>query len=282
MRLFGTGLVLMADNDSSPFAIQTHDLTRRFGLYCAVDHLSLQVRAGAIFALLGPNGSGKTTTVRMLTSLLPPSSGTASIDGHDVVRDPTAVRARIGYVPQMLSADPDLTGYENLWIGAKLYRIPRSERRGRIEEALDFMGIEQAGELVRHYSGGMTRRLEIAQSLVSRPRVLFLDEPTAGLDPAARRTLWCHLRELRQQWKMTIFLTTHYMEEASELCETVGFLRSGRLVNLGSPEELCSAQGGRRSLEEVFLEIAGEPHPSSGNRYAEVRRTRKAIRRHGG
>ena len=271
----------MIRNDFTPFAVETQELSRRFGSFCAVDRLTLQVRSGAIFALLGPNGSGKTTTVRMLTTLLPPSSGTARVDGHDVARDPTSVRARIGYVPQMLSADPDLTGYENLSIGAKLYRIPRAERQGRIEEALDFMNIEQPGELVRHYSGGMIRRLEIAQALVSRPRVLFLDEPTAGLDPVARRTLWRHLRELRQQWKTTIFLTTHYMEEADDLCETVGFLRSGKLVRIGSPRELCRTQGGQRSLEEVFLDIAGEPHPSEGGSYAEVLRTRKAIRRHG-
>ncbi|VVM08539.1 Daunorubicin/doxorubicin resistance ATP-binding protein DrrA [Methylacidimicrobium cyclopophantes] len=271
----------MAGNDSSSFAVETDQLSRRFGGFCAVDRLTLQVRLGAIFGLLGPNGSGKTTTMRMLTTLLPPSSGSARVDGHDVVGDPTAVRADIGYVPQMLSADPDLTGYENLWIGAKLYRIPRSERRERIEEALDFMGIDQPGELVRRYSGGMIRRLEIAQSLVSRPRVLFLDEPTVGLDPAARRTLWRHLRELRKQWKMTIFLTTHYMEEAAELCGTVGFLRAGRLMHLGSPEQLCHAGGRQRSLEELFLEIAGEPNPSDGNSYAEVVRSRKAIRRHG-
>lgn len=268
-------------NESPSFAIETEELSRRFGSFRAVDRLTLQVRDGAIFALLGPNGSGKTTTVRMLTTLLPPSSGSARVDGHDVVRDPAAVRARIGYVPQMLSADPDLTGEENLRIGAKLYRIPRAERRGRIEEAIDFMGIEQPAELVRRYSGGMIRRLEIAQALVSRPRVLFLDEPTAGLDPAARRTLWRHLHELRQQWKMTIFLTTHYMEEAAELCETVGFLRSGKLVLIGSPEELCRTQEGRRSLEEVFLDIAAEPHPSESGSYAEVLRARKAIRRHG-
>ncbi|MGD9897200.1 MAG: ATP-binding cassette domain-containing protein [Candidatus Methylacidiphilaceae bacterium] len=271
----------MPQDDPTPFAVETHRLTRRFRNFCAVDNLTLQVRSGTIFALLGPNGSGKTTTVRMLTTLLPPSSGMARVDGHDAVRDPAGVRARIGYVPQMLSADPDLTGYENLWIGAKLYRVPRSERRRRIEEALAFMGIDQPEALVRRYSGGMIRRLEIAQSLVSRPRVLFLDEPTAGLDPAVRRTLWRHLRELREQWRMTIFLTTHYMEEAAELCETVGFLRLGKLVNVGSPEELCRSQGKQKSLEELFLEIAGEPHPSARSSYAEVLRARKAIRRHG-
>ncbi|WP_242529250.1 ABC transporter ATP-binding protein [Methylacidimicrobium sp. B4] len=276
-----SGFSPMVPEAPTPFAIETQELSRCFGSFRAVDRLTLQVRAGAIFALLGPNGSGKTTTIRMLTTLLPPSSGSARVDGHDVVRDPIAVRARIGYVPQMLSADPDLTGYENLSIGAKLYRIPRSERRDRIEQALEFMGIEQPAELVRHYSGGMIRRLEIAQALVSQPRILFLDEPTAGLDPVARRALWHHLRELRERWQMTIFLTTHYMEEASELCETVGFLRSGRLVRLGSPEELCRSGSGQRSLEEVFLDIAGEPHPSEGSSYAEALRTRKAIRRHG-
>ncbi|CAB4243170.1 ABC transporter related protein [Methylacidimicrobium sp. AP8] len=275
------GFSPIAQDDPTPLAVETEELCRRFGSLRAVDRLTFQVRAGTIFSLLGPNGSGKTTTIRMLTTLLPPSSGTARVDGHDVVRDPTSVRARIGYVPQMLSADPELTAYENLWIGAKLYRIPRAQRRQRIEEALGFMGIDRPADLVRHYSGGMIRRLEIAQALVSRPRVLFLDEPTAGLDPAARRTLWRRLRELREQWGITIFLTTHYMEEAAALCETVGFLRSGRLVRLGSPEELCRAGTGRRSLEEVFLDIAGEPLPPEGGSYAETLRTRKAIRRHG-
>lgn len=180
--------------------ISTDRLTRRFGALCAVNALTLEVAAGEVFGLVGRNGAGKTTTIKMLSTLLPPTSGSASIAGYDVVARADRVRRVIGYVPQALSADGELTGYENLLVFARLYDIPRAERRARIAEALRFMDLEEAaGRLVRSYSGGMIRRLEIAQSTLHRPKVLFLDEPTVGLDPLARRAVWEHVRRLNRE-----------------------------------------------------------------------------------
>lgn len=244
-----------------PAAVETGGLTRSFGALAAVDHVDLHVPHGSIFALLGPNGAGKTTLMRMLTTLLPPSGGQAKVAGYDVVSEASLVRQHIGYVPQALSADPDLTGYENLLIFAKLYRVPAAMRRSRIDEALHFMGLEEAASmLVRHYSGGMTRRLEIAQSLVNRPQVLFLDEPTVGLDPTARHNVWEHVRALWQQWETTIFMTTHYMEEAEALCHAVAFIHQGRIVETGSPQALKARLGAGATLDDVFLSITGERH----------------------
>jgi ABC-2 type transport system ATP-binding protein len=248
----------LQDGAEAPAAVRTRALTRIFGTLTAVDHVDLSVPAGSIFALLGPNGAGKTTLMRMLTTLLPPSSGEAKVAGYDVVSEAALVRQHIGYVPQALSADPDLTGYENLLIFAKLYRVPSSERRQRIDEALHFMGLEEASDaLVRHYSGGMTRRLEIAQSLVNRPQVLFLDEPTVGLDPTARHTVWEHVRSLRQHWETTIFMTTHYMEEAEALCHAVAFVHQGRIVKTGTPQALKAEIGEGATLDDVFLRLTG-------------------------
>ncbi len=175
--------------------LETKELTRCFNGYTAVDALTLGVEAGEVFGLLGPNGAGKTTTLKMLTTLLPPTSGTASVAGFDIVRQAREVRRVIGYVPQLVSADGSLTGYENLLIFAKHYDIPHAERQARIRDALALIGLSEAGDrMVREYSGGMIRRLEIAQSMLHRPRVLFLDEPSSGLDPVARRTVWEHRR----------------------------------------------------------------------------------------
>ena len=179
--------------------LATAMLTRRYGSLTAVDQLSISVEPGETFGLLGPNGAGKTTLIKMLTTLLPPTSGTACINGFDILAQPASVRRSIGYVPQLLSADGTLTGYENLLIFAKLYDLPRGERERRVREALEFMGLEEAADrMVRGYSGGMIRRLEIAQSMLHRPAVLFLDEPTVGLDPVARMAVWDHIDQLRQ------------------------------------------------------------------------------------
>src|ERR1700722_20547410 len=200
-------------------AIETFGLTRRFGEMTAADHVTLHIPYGIIFGLLGPNGAGKSTTIKMLTTLLEPSEGTASVAGFDIVHAPAQVHRRIGYVPQSLSADGGLTGYENLELSAKLYGIGRAERKQRIEEALHFMGLtDPARKLVKTYSGGMIRRLEVAQAMLHRPAVLFLDERTIGLDPVARRTVWERLQELRQKYRMTVLITTHAMDEADELC----------------------------------------------------------------
>jgi ABC-2 type transport system ATP-binding protein len=190
-------------------AIAAQDLTRRFGAVIADDHLTFATHSASIFGLLGPNGSGKTTLINMLTTLLPPTSGTAIVAGFDIVGEPARVRQHIGYVSQMLSADGDLTAYENLLISAKLYGIPRRERKSRIAGTLDLVGLgSAANKLVKHYSGGMIRRLEIGQSMLHRPAVLLLDEPTVGLDPVAKRSVWEHIRNLRQGFETTIFMTT--------------------------------------------------------------------------
>lgn len=208
--------------------LETKALTRRFGTLTAVKALTISVEAGEVFGLLGPNGAGKTTAIKMLTTLLPPTAGAATIAGFDVVRHPAEVRRIIGYVPQVLSADGTLTGYENLLIFAKLYDIPRAERESRIRSALAFMGLADAADkLVREYSGGMIRRLEVAQSMLHRPRLLFLDEPTVGLDPLARKAVWEHIARLRTDYSTTIFLTTHYMEEADSLCHRVAIMHLG-------------------------------------------------------
>jgi ABC-2 type transport system ATP-binding protein len=257
-------------------------LTRTFSSVVAVKELSLSVGRGEILALLGPNGAGKSTTIKMLTTLLKPSSGTARVDGIDIVRRPAAVRRIIGYVPQMLSADGTLSGRENLQVFASLYDIPRRERAGRVEEALAFMGLADAAERpVRQYSGGMIRRLEIAQSMLHNPSVLFLDEPTVGLDPSARRAVWEHVVELRDRIDATIILTTHQMEEADTLCDRVAIMHQGSLVALGTPGELKAGIGGRKAtLEDVFIHYTGSNLQSGGN-YRDTRSTRRSIRRLG-
>jgi ABC-2 type transport system ATP-binding protein len=240
----------------------------------------MEVMPGEVFGLLGPNGAGKTTTIKMLVTLLPPSDGTASVGGYDIVRQSGQVRRLLGYVPQALSADGSLTGYENLMIFAKLYDVPRKEQKARIEEALDFMGLADAAKrLVRLYSGGMVRRLEIAQTLIHRPRVLFLDEPTIGLDPVARRAVWNHLMALRAQYGTTLFITTHYMEEAEELCTRVAIMNSGRIVALDTPEGLIS-QVGREdaTLEDAFAHFTGDTLESGGT-YKDVRNVRRTAGR---
>jgi ABC-2 type transport system ATP-binding protein len=246
------------EQDSQSPAIVTAALTRRFGALTAVDGLDLAVPGGAIFGLLGTNGAGKTTVIKMLTTLLPPSAGTARVAGFDIRRDAPQVRRHIGYVSQMLSADGELTGYENLLISAKLYGLSRRERRERIEESLRFMELDAAASrLVSHYSGGMIRRLEIAQSMLHRPQVLFLDEPTVGLDPLARRAVWERIQLLREQFGTTILMTTHDMEEADHLCDTVALMTLGRLVALGAPADLKLALGPETTLDDVFIHYTG-------------------------
>ena len=265
--------------DPPGLAVEASGLTRRFGSLIAVNELQLGVARKSIFGLLGPNGAGKTTTIKMLTTMLAPSAGRARIVGYDIVHDAVEVRRRIGYVSQMLSADGGLTGYENLLLFARLYRIPRQERRRRILDALRFMGLSDAERmLVRNYSGGMIRRLEIAESMLHRPPVLFLDEPTVGLDPVARRAVWQHLRELRDQFGTTIFMTTHDMEEADELCEVIAIMHRGSVVATGSPSSLKSRVGEDASLDDVFIHYAGGLVDESGG-YVESARLRRTVKR---
>ena len=260
--------------------LETRSLTRRFGTLTAVDQLGIAIAPGEMFGLVGPNGAGKTTVIKMLTTLLPPSSGSASVAGHDIHHHPAEVRRVIGYVPQLVSADGSLTGFENLLIFSKLYDVPRAERRERISDALTFMGLAQVGDkLVRNYSGGMIRRLEIAQAMLHRPRVLFLDEPTIGLDPVARKAVWEHLQRLRDEFGTTIFLTTHYMEETDGLCDRVAIMHLGNVVALGTPSGLKSSIGGNGvTLDEVFAHYTGYEIESGGN-FRDTSRTRRAAQR---
>ncbi|MGA2878712.1 MAG: ATP-binding cassette domain-containing protein [Bryobacteraceae bacterium] len=264
-------------------AIQTIQLTRRYDSLVAVDRLEFSAASGSIFGLLGPNGAGKSTLIKMLTTLLPPTSGTALVAGFDIVKKPADVRRNIGYVSQMLSADGDLTGYENLLISAKLYGIHGKERERRIGEAFEFMDLSEAAEKrVKHYSGGMIRRLEIAQSMLHRPDVLFLDEPTIGLDPVAKRSVWERIRELRQQFGTTILMTTHDMEEADGLCDTVAIMHQGHIASLGSPAALKAEVGPEATLDDVFIRSTGasiEGGMEEGGAYRDVARTRRTARR---
>jgi ABC-2 type transport system ATP-binding protein len=251
-----------------------------------VDRFTLSVDAEETFGLLGPNGAGKTTVIKMLTTLLPVTSGSAKVAGYDVRRRANDVRRSIGYVPQILSADGTLTGYENLLVFARLYDLPRTSREPRIREALEVMGLSDAADrLVRTYSGGMIRRLEIAQSMIHRPRVLFLDEPTVGLDPLARNAVWDYIHRLRTEFGMTIFLTTHYMDEAESLCGRVAIMHLGKLAALGTPKELeqsvaAETGGNGITLNEVFAHFTGGELDSGGN-YRDTSRIRRTARRLG-
>ena len=276
-----TNSVDAATPGGEAFAIETFGLTRRFADLIAANHVTLHVPCGAIFGLLGPNGAGKSTTIKMLTTLLEPSEGTASVAGFDIVKAPAQVRRRIGYVPQSLSADGGLTGYENLDLSAKLYGIPRAERKRRIEEALQFMGLtEPARKLVKTYSGGMIRRLEVAQAMLHRPAVLFLDEPTIGLDPVARRAVWERLLELRRNFQMTVLITTHGMDEADELCDQLAIMHLGKVAAVGSPADLKAGVGPEATLDDVFVHYSGGTIQEEGS-YRDVRATRRTVSRLG-
>jgi ABC-2 type transport system ATP-binding protein len=250
----------------STVILETKTLTRRFGAFIAVDALTLSVNAGEIFGLLGSNGAGKTTAIKMLTTLLPPSSGEARVAGFSIITQAVGVRRAIGYVPQAVSVDGSLTGYENLLIFAKLYDLPRREQKGRIREALEFMGLTaDSGRLVSEYSGGMVRRLEIALSTLHRPQVLFLDEPTVGLDPIARDAVWKHLVDLRANHDTTLFFTTHYLEEAESYCDRMAIMHLGKVAALGTCKELEASFGaGGHTLNEVFTHYAGSILDSGG------------------
>jgi ABC-2 type transport system ATP-binding protein len=238
-----------------PKMIEVKYLSKKFGHFTAVDDISFSVGEGEIFGLLGPNGAGKTTTIRCLLTLIKPNTGEIKISGIDVSREPQEVRQLCGYVPQEVSVDGDLTGYENLSFYAKLFYVPRAERDKRIRESLEFMQIsDKANNLVKTYSGGMMRRLEIGQVLVNRPHVLFLDEPSIGLDPAAKRMIWDYVIRLREDFGTTILLTTHDMLEADELCDRIAIMNGGKIAVVGSPEELKGNLGG----DIVSVTVLGE------------------------
>ena len=261
--------------------LETKNLSRYFGELMAVDNLNISVPRGEVFGLLGPNGAGKTTAIKMLTTLLKPTSGEAFVGGYNIVTESVSVRRIIGYIPQMLSADATLTGYENLLVFAKLYDLPRGERGKWVHESLAFMGLEQsANRLVRTYSGGMIRRLEIAQSVLHHPQLLFLDEPTIGLDPLARKTVWKHIMDLRTQYDMTIFMTTHMMDEADSLCQRIAIMHHGKVAAIDTPAALKANVGGNATLEEVFFHHTGDKI-ESGESYRDTARVRRTAKRLG-
>jgi ABC-2 type transport system ATP-binding protein len=226
-------------------AIETVDLTKQFNGLTAVDKLNIKVDQGEIFGLLGPNGAGKTTTISMLCTILRPTSGTAKVNGYDVVKNAKQVRKSIGIVFQDPSIDDRLTGRENLRMHADLYGVPPSEQNTKIDEVLKLVELEaRADDIMRTYSGGMRRRLEIARGLIHYPKVLFLDEPTIGLDPQTREHIWSYIQELKQTHEITIILTTHYMEEADKLSDRVGIIDYGKIITLDTPSKLKEALQG--------------------------------------
>ncbi len=252
---------------SEPKAVIITDyLTKTYGDVPAVEAVSMTVMEGEIVGLIGPNGAGKSTLIKMLTTLLPPSSGDALIAGYSILTAPAKVRAHIGYVPQLLSSDGNLTGYENLLMSARLYLVPHHEREERIRSALALMELADAGDrLVQHYSGGMIRRLEIAQAMLHEPAILFLDEPTVGLDPVARHGIWKHMRELRDRVGMTMLMATHQMDEAEALCDRIAILHDGRLQAIGTPGALKADVSPDATLDDVFAAITGSEIAKEGS-----------------
>jgi ABC-2 type transport system ATP-binding protein len=263
-------------------AVLVDDLVVRFEQVQAVGGVSFAVAPGEVFGLLGPNGAGKTTTIRVLTTLLPATSGRALVAGFDVRADSLAVRSSIGYIPQAISVDGALTARENLDFYARVSGVPARERRARIEQAIASMDLEtMLDRLARTLSGGMLRRLEIATALLNRPAVLFLDEPTVGLDPTARHLVWEHLLALREQAGTTILVTTHMMEEAERYCERLAIMDMGRLVEQGEPAELLERHR-TESLEEVFMAVTGRAiDVENEGRLSDVRAQRSIARRLG-
>jgi ABC-2 type transport system ATP-binding protein len=249
---------------SRAIMIRVRNLTRRFGDFVAVDDISFEVPAGEIFAFLGPNGAGKTTTIRMLTTLLPPTSGVLELDGLDPVRNTTEARKRFGIVFQDPSLDQSLTAWENMDLHGVLYHVPRKLRHERIETLLQTFDLwDRRDREVSQFSGGMRRRLEVARGLLHTPKILFLDEPTLGLDPQSRNQLWQLVKELNQNEGVTVFLTTHYLDEADRAAGRIAVIDHGKIVASGSPREL-KEQTGQDSLEGAFLTLTGTALRDSG------------------
>jgi ABC-2 type transport system ATP-binding protein len=238
------------------FAVEVENLAKRFGDFLAVDHLSFNVQQGEIFGLLGPNGAGKSTLIRMMTTLVPPSDGTARINGFDIVTQPNQVRRCIGVIPQAMTSDLDLSAWENMSIFAKLYGIGRVQRKKTIAELLQAVDlVPWADKPVKMFSGGMRRRLEIARGLVHQPKLFFLDEPTTGLDPVSRVAVWDMLARLKREHDLTILVTTHYMDEADKLCDRIAIIDHGKMMALDSPLKLKASIPGKNILEAGFSRV---------------------------
>src|SRR3989449_7901620 len=239
--------------------IEVDLITKRFGDFTAVDGISFSVEHGEIFALLGPNGAGKSTLIRMLTTLLPATSGTATICGHDVVKEADAVRRLIGVIPQAMTSDMELSVEENLLIYAKLYGVPRERRKRLMTDLIEAVELTKwKDKQVKFLSGGMRRRVEIARGLVHEPRVFFLDEPTTGLDPVSRVHVWEMLSKVKQQRDLTVLITTHYMDEADKLCDRVAIVDHGELKALDSPLKLKASIAGKNALEVSFADAPAD------------------------
>jgi ABC-2 type transport system ATP-binding protein len=262
-------------------AVEVDDLQVRFGDVQALAGATFAVAPGEAFGLLGPNGAGKTTTLRVLTTLLRPGAGRAEVGGHDVRHEGLAVRSLIGYVPQAISVDAALTGLENLQFYARVTGVPRAERAARVEHAIDAMALEPfVGRLAGTLSGGMIRRLEVATALLNRPRVLFLDEPTVGLDPSARRLVWDRLRTLRDEAGTTLLVTTHLMEEAEAHCDRIGIMAGGRVVACDTPAGLLDEHA-TTTLDDVFEALTAPAGEQREGRLQDVRSRRGLARRLG-
>jgi ABC-2 type transport system ATP-binding protein len=237
--------------------IRVQNLVKTFGSFTAVNDISFEVAEGEIFAFLGPNGAGKTTTIKMLTTLLKPTSGSIELDGLDPQVQQNEARKRFGIVFQDPSLDGDLTAWENMEVHGVLYHVPHKVRRQRSEELLKLFELwERRGEQVKKFSGGMKRRLEIARGFLHTPRILFLDEPTLGLDPQSRNQLWSHVKKVNEAERVTVFLTTHYMDEADRVAHRIGVIDHGKLVAQGTPRAI-KEQTHTESLEEAFLALTG-------------------------
>ncbi len=260
--------------------IKVENLTKKFGDFMAVDNVSFSVNKGEIFAFLGPNGAGKTTTIRMLTTLLKPTSGQVLINGSDPIREQNDVRRSFGIVFQDPSLDDELTAQENMEFHGVLYNVPKDIRRKRIEELLKFVELwDRKSDLVKNYSGGMKRRLEVARGIVHHPKILFLDEPTLGLDPQTRSHIWNYIKNLNKEERMTVFFTTHYMEEADKVAQKIAIIDHGKIIVQGTPEEL-KQQTKTTSLEEAFLAFTGETIREEEISSVERMRVQRRIFRH--
>ena len=241
----------------SESAITITNLTKRFDDITAVDNLSLKIGWGELFGILGPNGAGKSTAVNVLNTLLEPTDGSATVDGHDVVFDPESVREVIGVCPQKPAFYPHLTGEENITLMGEMHLVPKDVLKERVTTMVEKIGMEDhIGRRAKNYSGGMIRKVSMLMALINDPKIALLDEPTVAMDPKSRRAVWDYIRELKEQGK-AIILTTHYMEEAQELCDRVAILDEGKLIALGSPSDLME-QHQAKNLEEVFLKLTGK------------------------
>jgi ABC-2 type transport system ATP-binding protein len=258
--------------------IQVKNLTKRFKDFTAIDDISFSIKGGEIFAFLGPNGAGKSTTIKILTTLLRPTSGQVFVNNYDVLKEQDSIRRSFGIVFQDPSLDEELTAFENMEFHGVIYNVPKNIRRERIEHLLKFVELwERKDDLVKNFSGGMKRRLEVARGLVHHPKILFLDEPTLGLDPQTRNHIWNYIKNLNKEEGMTVFLTTHYMEEADKIADRIAIIDHGKIVSQGTSSEL-KEQTKTASLEDAFLALTGDTIREETVSGTDRMRTRRGMR----